>query len=117
MNRKINIFCSRLTVLLCLLPVVAGASGEHASRHGLVFDSSNDGSHMRSLLSAEAQVPASAINGGGRGAEAKSKIILSRPAGMKQDADAKRIRLSADERRMLRRQIREAEGNLYTQQK
>jgi hypothetical protein len=117
MNRKIMMFYSKLTVLLCLLSGVAGASADQLSKRGLVFDSSNGGSHTRTLVGAEAELPASAINGKGRGANSKSNIMLNRPSGVKQHSTQKRIRLSADERRTLRRQIQEAEGDLYTQQK
>jgi hypothetical protein len=117
MNRKIMMFCSKLTVLLCLLPAVAGASADQFGRHGLVFDSSNGDSHTRTLVGAETELQASAINGGGRDADSKSKIMLNRPSGVKPHSTQKRIRLSTDERRTLRRQIQEAEGDLYTQQK
>lgn len=102
-------------MLLCLLPAVAGASADQLGRRGLVFDSSNGGSHARTLVGAETELQASAINGAGRGADPKSKIMLNRPSGLKQHSTQKR--LSTDERRTLRRQIQEAEGDLYTQQK
>ncbi|QJQ04806.1 hypothetical protein EJG51_001860 [Undibacterium piscinae] len=115
MNRKLNMFYSRFAVFLCLLPAVAGVSAEHLSSRNLVFDSSHGGNQTRTLVGVEAELPASSI-GGVRTTDTKSKTMLSRTTGVKQHA-AKKRRLSVDERRTLRRQIQEAEGDLYTQQK
>jgi hypothetical protein len=115
MNRRLNMFYLRFTVFLCLLPAVAGVSAEHLSSRNLVFDSSHGGNQTRTLVGVETELPASSI-GGVRPADAKSKTMLSRSAEVKRHSAQKR-RLSVDERRTLRRQIQEAEGDLYSQQK